>query len=746
MIARRLKSSNQLAVLTRPAFPRRFSRLTALASATALVASLVATPAGAKPRTVATSRPAAQVVLPTGERLTLQWQGDRPRIGRLPGDHTPMSFATVGNHVYAIPVEAGAYFGSAFDRSLFDVTELAAKEGRDGTGPIPVSLTLANASVSVPGVRITSRSGRHATGYLDPRSAAFGAAVRDRLQRGPAAARKAGMPVAGLSHLALDAPTGGGTVHPDFPQVTLTVRLIPPAGKTVLDAVVFLANTDDGRKYSNFVGIGPENYAKVSVPKGHYAIVGTVVTGAGREDAVFCVPIVVDYTVRTNEQSVTIDANRATAVASFSTPQPSELLDAVASVIPTDRRRQPAGGMVYIYDAEDGVRVAPTPKPKYGGLAFSLFEYRSHAPAAGAPFDYHLVDMWSAGIPANPHRAVRADELARIDDQVYAVNPADSRAFGRAPDYPNGPGVEISGPETKATHHVDYVYGQRGVKWTASAYQFGADSGESMWSPPIAYRAGRTYQVNWFRGLVAPGFIRQVPFPGPYCVACRTAGEVSLVLNSELDADPSHFGSVGGRAEHHSRFQVFRDGTSIVDVADTDAVTFPVPTAMHTYRIEETVDRAKLGFSTSTKMRSVYTVRSSSTSGRKVPANWDCFVTETDPACTVLPVLTTNVPLPIRPDNTVPVGTSRFVVQVGHVAPETWSAITQLTFATSLDGTTFRPAKVTCLGNGRFRVTLTNPVNTAGHQVSIQLHAKDAAGATVTQTVVNAYSVNGSSS
>jgi hypothetical protein len=210
-----------------------------------------------------------------------------------------------------------------------------------------------------------------------------------------------------------------------------------------------------------------------------------------------------------------------------------------------------------------------------------------------------------------------------------------------------------------------------------------------------------------------------------------------------MDADPNHNGAVSGDTPGRSRFQVFQDGTSIVDEADTDGVTFAVPPEAHTYRIEDTVDRAALGFTTATRTSSVYTVSSSSTSGQPVPAGWFCIVPGTG-ACTVLPLLTANVPLPTAPDGTIPVGAATFVVSIGHVPAATESAISAMTFATSLDGTTFSPATVAGLGNGRYQVTLTTPAAAAGHQLSIRMHAEDAAGATLTQTVTNAYSVAGS--
>jgi hypothetical protein len=52
---------------------------------------------------------------------------------------------------------------------------------------------------------------------------------------------------------------------------------------------------------------------------------------------------------------------------------------------------------------------------------------------------------------------------------------------------------------------------------------------------------------------------------------------MALSISSEMDADPDHSGFAEGSG--YERFQVFQDGTSIVDAADTDGATFAVPPA-----------------------------------------------------------------------------------------------------------------------------------------------------------------------
>lgn len=728
-------------LIIRSALSRRVVASTCALATAAALAAAVAAPADARPPGPATPVHPDQVLLPTGERIGLHWSGDTPRIVRLPGQRDRLAVSTAGNHVYAFPPEAMPYLGSALDRNLFDVTALAARQA-SGAGRVPVSLRFDGAPVDVPGVRVTSTSGGHTTGYLDAGSAArFGAALRAGVRDDLAGTRRLGTPVAGLTGMSLRG-AADGTANPDFPQVTLTVKLIPPDGGNLLGSAVTVTNIDDSRKYGNIVGIGPDNLEKISVPKGHYTLVGVVDTA--KDDGTFdhtYVPIVADYAVDGDGQTVTVDARKATAVPSFDTPQPSDPRYEQMDVVPTDGVHESRNGWIlgYLYDGD--VLVQPTAAPDHGVLEFDTYQSRSLT-GSDDTARYRLTAEWLDGIPADLRRTVRPGDLARVEDRVYHPT-SGPRTYGRGPAYPDLRGVVDLTETMKATTHVDYLYGPPDVRWPASVTQDGTAGGESMSSNAVRYRPGRSYTVDWFRESLAPGFQAGVTFPRPYCVACRTTDQLALEISSEMDADPHHSGAVGSEVSGHTHLRVLQDGTSIADVSDIDSVPVPVPAEEHTYRIEETVDRAKLGFTTATHTSAVYTVRSSATSGEPVPSDWICTADYTA-ECTVLPLLTTNVPLPTDRAGAVPVGVSSFVVRVGHVPAGADPAISSLAFATAIDGTDFHRVPVVRLGGGRYRVLLATPPATAGHHVSIRLHAEDAAGGTVTQTVTDAYTVTSS--
>lgn len=698
----------------------------AAAAPTTMSTSLSTTTSSAGASTVAArpGRHPSRVQLPTGERIAVRWAGDTPLVGRMPGDRSPLTVVRAAGRVYAVPVEARPFLGGALDLSLFDVAALA-----DRTGPAPVTLTYAGPVRDVPGVRITSRSGSHAAGTVAS-AADLGAALRAAVRRGPAAARAAGTPVAGLTGVALDVPAAR-TVTPKYPMRTLTVKLVPPPG-TLLGAAVLVTNTDDTRTFSRYVPVGPDDVVKLSVPDGHYMLVGdTAVSDAnGRFQAAYQ-PIVADYPVTASGQTVTVDATKATATAGFTTPEPCTLASVGADVATTDGVHETPPGIGWAYEKEDQLHVQPVARPKHGVLELDAYEHRTVPTHDGTAEDWHLTAEWRDGVPADLRRTPAPAEFATVVDTVPADGSTGGVAYGNGPVYPDLRGGQETLDRVDATRHVDHLYGPADVRWVPVVYR----KSDGMTTEPVRYEPGRTYRVGWFTPSLGAGFAGGTPFPRPYGVACRTAGQLALSPSTELDADPAHSGWVDpGDTTGYSAVTVSADGRTLADVADSDTVTVPVDAAAHTYRIGQTVRRDKLGATSATTVDSQYTVPSSATSGAALPAGWTCPAGAT--GATLLPLLTMAAPVPAL----VPVGRTEFVVTVGHL-PGGTAAVTGLTAATSVAGGAYRPAQVTALGGGRYRVAVDSPADAAGKQVGLRLAATDAAGSTLTRTVTAAYAV-----
>ncbi|WP_157035085.1 hypothetical protein [Actinocatenispora sera] len=295
-----------------------------------------------------------------------------------------------------------------------------------------------------------------------------------------------------------------------------------------------------------------------------------------------------------------------------------------------------------------------------------------------------------------------------------------------------------STPAPAGSRHADRRHGLAGVRWGTDEPQ-AADTTTAIRPVPVRYRAAGSHPVRSVAPPLGPGFgsghslPRPRGRPRPHAVACRTADRLSLSLAEQPDTDRGHRGHrAPGGGTGHGRLTVTADGVPVADAAGTGSVTATVAEQAHRYRIEQAVP----GFGSAGTVRSTYTVASAAGAGAPLPAGWRCAADGADPR--VVPLLTLTAPLPVTADGTVPARAS-FVAAVGHLPGVTAVPVTGLTAATSIDGAGYRPAPVTALGHGRYRVTL--PAAATGTAVSLRLATTDAAGSTLTRTLTNAYRV-----
>jgi len=90
-------------------------------------------------------------------------------------------------------------------------------------------------------------------------------------------------------------------------------------------------------------------------------------------------------------------------------------------------------------------------------------------------------------------------------------------------------------------------------------------------------------------------------------------------------------------------------------------------------------------------------------------------------------------------DGRTSAGQQQVELDVGHIQLATPAQITNATAQVSYnDGQSFKPANVTSLGGGRFRISFSAP---AGVDVTLQVSAADSAGGSITETIVRAYGV-----
>jgi hypothetical protein len=695
-------------------------------------------------RALSLSLPSSRAVtLLTGDSVVLRTAGHRTsasvRAADRSGPQGQFLAESLAGHTYVLPSEVRPFVGSVLDPSLFDVAALAAASS---AGRIPVTVTApAGSVIDLPGFTATSHSGAVSTGYLATSSAA---ALRNDLISAwrRVVAPGAVAPTAlfgGVTHLSL---TGAvSPVQPAFPQVTLIIKVLNASGRPSPEGFIGLVNTDDSRKFATFVPYY-NGEVRVSLPYGHY--------GGITDDASFTatsfvdrlVPIA-DYTVSRNLQTLTFDARTATVRPSVQTPAPASLN---TLSLEFDRGSGRGGiGSIFLYGAGSQVYVAPTPTARYGQLHW-LTTWSLAGPTSGAQYSYDLSYLNTGSVPARQGHTVTSGQLATVHARYYSEKRRTAE-FVRTPYYPFQDGIfsefaALPTPEAR----TEYINAPPSAVWLDQLLAYPSDDnpfGGFFLDGPRIYQAGSTRAVDWLRGPLAPA--TAAPTEGDagfFCPACRTANKLGVDLAPVTDTTPGHVGYLDEVEGHGpvASFVLYRNGVRVGGGQDVTGGLFTVPPGSATYRIHATTDRRADSVLTSTTTSTDWTFRSGATGGAPLPAGWDCGI-GTSTHCTVLPLLRATVPLPTSLSDTLPVGTTTFDFTVARVAGATPSAVTAATLSTSSDGTTFHPAKVVALGHGTFRATVVNGSSLAGHGVSLQVTASDAAGSSITQTVTNAYQV-----
>ena len=140
----------------------------------------------------------------------------------------------------------------------------------------------------------------------------------------------------------------------------------------------------------------------------------------------------------------------------------------------------------------------------------------------------------------------------------------------------------------------------------------------------------------------------------------------------------------------------------------------------------------------STVSRTVWTWHTARRPGARLPAGWICV--DGSQRCAVQPMMTLlyNV-RGMADDGVAPPGPQQIQLTVGRLQLAPVSRITGATVSVSVNGgTTWRPATVTPAGEagGEFDVTFIAP---PGAFVSLRVHAADAAGGHITETITRGY-------
>lgn len=471
--------------------------------------------------------------------------------------------------------------------------------------------------------------------------------------------------------------------------------------------------------------------ARLRLAPGKYTVVDFS-TSTGRDWSML-VHSVLDHQ---GDRDLVLDARQAKPV-EMSVPKATARLMELSVVVARDTHRGPSSVLTYfapgdtqnpLYITELG---APAPEPEEV-ISVAYGRFAEPGPAgdfANSPYEYNLADYRLGRALDGVRLKTRQDQFATVKSG-YAADTAEPRtaitSHGVRPasttlDYslpPSGAQELTSGLPVRRTE----FFLAAGLKWSSTLVTLG-DSGRALgtWlfsSERSVYRAGRTYQQEWNKGVLGPRLTLGPVMPNGLARGAQRVGDRLLFgLSMRSDSNPLHMNEpkvpVGSA-------KLYRNGELIKDWPSASYLATEVPADEAQYRLESRVEMA--GTEVSPKLESKWTFRSGHVEG-----------------IGSLPFMAVHFQPALDDYNRARAG-GGFVIpltvqrQPGAAAARVKTV--QVEVSTD-DGKTWRVAKVARRGDG-WQTTVTNP---AGGAVSLRARATDTNGNEVEQTFIRGYLV-----
>jgi hypothetical protein len=721
---------------------------------------------------------ARTIVLLNGTRLVF---GPAAGGARIPGILPParrqraggMLALDLGGRAYDIPQAALPYLGRGLDPDLFMVSALLRAET---AGRLPVTVTYAGGAPALPGVTITHAAGGTAGGYLTPAGAAlFGAALarqfatdhargsygQDGLFAGGVSVRLAGLP-------ATTRPA------PAFPMHTLTVTATNLAGRPDTGDFVMIFNTDDASRFAD--PIESQNYfrggvTRFSVPAGHYWVLGLFPTILKNHEIEWHVPIVPQVTVSAST-TTHIDERAADSQIRVTTPRP-----AVPVNQPFELRHTSAAGpasVAWWIGGYSPVFLSPTTRrATVGALQEYVFEQAfSPVRAPGTPYEYDVAYADTSGLIPPQRYVVRPAGLATVHARYYSdvsTTGLESR-FGVFPvQWKTVPGVLFL-TRRVPRQQTEYMTGNPAVLWADTYELSGRYLAGGQLDDLRTFHAGERLAENWNAYPLHAGYNTNLigaanlsPAPAPALPSASRKGDaLTLDVMPFSDSTLGHesqsgffggqagaFGKVAGHYEVDENGKVLASGNPLKhnrEVGPFGEFHATVALSAHPSTIRFVLDASRKAriYTVSTASHTVWTWRSRRESGARLPAGWACGLTRRAiPAggrsCAVEPMMTLEYAVPGESlYGSAHAGRQTIRLSAGHLQLARGARVTRASLSVSFDGgKTWHRASLTGHG-GSYTATFTAP---AGVQVSLRTSAADAAGGSVTETLLGAYQV-----
>ena len=699
------------------------------------------------------------LLLITGQRLTVrQLAGGGRAIAVLSGKGTALVSIRLGSLTEEMPAEALAYLGRGLDPSLFNIGALQRAET---SGRLPVDITFAGRQRALPGVTVTRSGPGREEGYLTPAGAMlFGAALARQFRADHHTGRYGADGLFAGADIALRG-AHAGVQRPGFRLDTLTMRATDLNGRPDNGDLVMVMNADNPARFEDFLettNIFYRGTTKFSVPPGHYWAIGVFFTFSNNSAALRQV-VLPQFTVRGNT-TVHMAARAASSEIGFTTPRPAVPLQLTLNVV-----RGAANGAQFsdsFTAIEPGLSLWVNPttaKPTVGTLSsFTSGQLASPRKAAGLPYDYNLDYPGPAGIiPAQQHFTVAPASLAAATQRYFQDVPSAGGwgVFGGSPGELQG-GVFFASvfPFRLPVTRIQYFSAGQSQAWSSFYIEFlssfaGGQSGPFQVLHPAAQVAEdwNAYPLHPQPNvqLLPPGlgvFVPEVP------AAFRAGNTLSWYTTPFSDNTPGNLGSgyyAGPGTAVTGSYAVYEDGVRIAHGNPINGIApvrlSPKPSVL---TLVLTAGRFSPSYPLSSASSTAWTWHSAPQPGARVPPSWFCGFTKTGGllrSCAVQPMMTVDYHVQgLQQDGRTADGPQFVDLAFGHLQLASAAAVTGATAQFSYnDGQTWQPATVTPLGGGHFRMAFTAP---GGVDVTLRVHATDAAGGAITETILRAYGVS----
>jgi hypothetical protein len=656
---------------------------------------------------------------------------------------------------YDIPADALPYLNRGLSPGLFELSSLQRLESG---GRLPVQVSYDGRAHALPGVTIT-RSGRGSMhGYLTAASATvFGAALARQMRADHARGSYGtdGIFAGGVS-IGLPGQPVVPQAGPNFPMHTLTMTGTDFAGQPDTGDEVFAFNVDNPLAFGDrFESVSAFDHgsAKFSVPAGHYMAVGVFF-----DTPAFRLVTLPQFTVAGNATAA-VDERTATSHVQMLTPRPAVTQGLILTV-----RRTAANGDVIAFSA-DTVPFNPplwtnqTTRPvTVGTLRTITTGYLTSPPGAGSPYQYDLAFAGPNGVIGPQRHVVKKAGLATVhasyfQDGASTGGWAATRFFA----------FELSRitflfadvfPFQVPRSLTEYFSAGPSLFWLNRYWQSGANFDGGQADATRTFVPGQVTAENWNAYPLHPApSVSVLGSADPIATvpsASRAGDTLWLDTIPFGDNTPGHTGDgffrdpFGSSGTFTGSYELDQNGKPIASGNAVQAAGGLADLLLHarlsrapaTIRFVLSATRTGSIYRLSTASRTVWTWRSARHPGVTVPAGWIC--PDGTFSCSVEPMMTLLYQVRgLAVNGSAPAGRQLIQVSAGHLQLARAARVTGATAQVSVDdGRTWRPATVTPAGGGRFHVAFTAP---PGAFVTLRVHAADAAGGQITETITRGY-------